>query len=76
MSTIMTVKKFKNWIKKEGIKQVEIAEYFGVSKYAVTKWKQRNTIPRYIVPHLEALASLDRQTLQRYLRRPSVSLFE
>lgn len=77
MSTIeMTVKQLDRWLKRQDITSTELAVYLNLSKHAISKWRERNTIPRKLRPVLEELVESDRRSLQRHLRRPSVSLFE
>lgn len=72
----MNVKKLDRWLEKENVSSTELARYLGVSKAAISKWRERDSIPKRLIPILKTILSSDRRFLQgrRILHMPS--LFE
>ena len=71
----MTVKKLNKWLAKERVQASELADYLGVSKSAISKWRARNSIPKRLGPILQMIVSSDRRFLQRTPSRRTLELF-
>jgi len=69
------MKKLDTWLKREEISSVELARYLGLTRYTISKWRERKTLPIRLVPILEELILSDRRTLQRHLARQAPELF-
>lgn len=75
MVNSMTIREFDKWLKKEKIRSTDIARLFNLSKYAISKWRERNAIPLKLIPKLEAVHGLDRHSLLRHLSHDTPELF-
>lgn len=71
----ITIKKLDRWMKREGVQSVELANYLGVSKSAISKWRKRGNVPVRLNPILEMILSSDRRFLQRKPSRRTLELF-
>jgi DNA-binding transcriptional regulator YiaG len=71
----ISIKEFDTWLVTEGITSREIANYFHVSVSAISRWRERNTIPKKKAPILQALCGLPRRSLLRHLERRGPELF-
>lgn len=72
----MTIKQLDNWLRKEGVSATQLAEFLGLTKHAISKWRERKTIPAKALPRIQAIVELDRRSLQRHLRPRTPELFE
>jgi hypothetical protein len=72
----MKTKKLDRWLKEQGILSTEVARYLGLTKHAISKWRERGEIPQYISPQIEELLLLDRKTVQRHLSRQEPELLQ
>ena len=71
----MTIKQLDAWLRKENISSVELARFLGITKAAISKWRERKAIPKRESARLKVIVSLDRRSLQRHLNRQEVELF-
>lgn len=71
----MKITQLTRLIKQKNISQTELARYLGVSRSAISKWKERNVIPLEKIPKLVKLQELPEGSSLQQLMRPKKSLF-
>jgi ribosomal protein S8 len=70
-------KKANKWVlEKESVEAQELAAFLRVTKSAITKWRERDSIPKRLIPILEIVLSSDSNFLRRKQARHTHSLFE
>jgi DNA-binding Xre family transcriptional regulator len=72
---MMTIEKLDNWLTQENITSVELARYLGLTKYTITKWRERKSIPKRLHPILSELCARHRESVHKRLRRQAQQLF-
>ena len=72
----MRVKEVDAWLEREGIESQELAKYLKVSKFAISKWRERGTIPLRLIPILEIILRSDANFLRQKLNPRTRELFE
>lgn len=71
----MKINQLTRLIREKNISQSDLAKYLGVSRSAISKWKERKVIPSEKIPKLLKLQELPAGFSLQRLVRPKKSLF-
>jgi len=72
----MTIKQLDKWLSKNNITSMQLAELLGLSRYAISKWRERGFISPKQLPRIQAIAERHPRYVPRMLDRRRTSLFE
>lgn len=73
---MVTVRAFDKWLRIEGIQSIDIAKVLGVTPSALSRWRERKTIPRKHQSALRKILGLPQASVQRFLRRQVSEFFQ
>lgn len=72
----MTIHELDKWLKKSGISANEFAQIMGITRFTISKWRERGAVPAKQVPRVEAALERHPQILRQMKHPPTRSLFE
>jgi len=73
---MITVKQMDAWLKRHNVESIQLARHLNVSKFAISKWRERGTIPERIIPILRIVLQSDGRFLRPQQSPRTRELFE